>query len=53
MKKLLIILMLGAGFVTTASALDDTDNVLNQCLLDASSITNAINLTFPINYIVE
>ena len=43
MKKLLVTLLLGAGFVTTASALDGTENLLNQCLLDASSITNAIN----------
>ena len=47
MKNLLVILMLGAGFVTTASALDDINNISDQCILDASNITNAMYQNVP------
>ena len=46
MKKILVILMLGAGFVTVASAderLDCPNNPSNQCCIDVSSIQSAIN----------
>ena len=44
MKKLLVILMLGAGFVTTASAdpRNCLPNALNQCCIDVSNIQSAI-----------
>ena len=45
MKKLLVILMLGAGFVTIASA--DPHNCLrgdtNKCCIDVVNVQNAIN----------
>ena len=47
MKKLLVILMSVTLFVTTASALDDINNISNQCRLDASNITNAIYQNVP------
>ena len=46
MKKLLVILMLGAGFVTVASAdepLDCTTNPTNQCCVDSSNLLDTIN----------
>ena len=45
MKTLLVILMLGAGLVTVASAdqlLDCTNNNLNKCCIDVHSIQSAI-----------
>ena len=44
MKKLLVILMLGAGFVTVASAdpRNCLPNDLNQCCIDVYSIYSAI-----------
>ena len=49
MKKLLVILMLGAGFVTTASAgpRNCLPNDLNQCCIDVSNIQSAINQNSP------
>ena len=46
MKKLLVILMVGAGFVTVASALEPLDcntNTTNQCCIDLHSIVSALN----------
>ena len=46
MKKLLVILMLGAGLVTVASAdnsLDCTNNTTNLCCIDVASIQSAIS----------
>ena len=46
MKKLLVILMLGAGFVTTASAntpLICSTNPTNQCCVDEVNVQNKID----------
>ena len=46
MKKILVMLMLGAGFVTVTSALeplDCTKTTTNQCCVDVHSIESAIN----------
>ena len=49
MKKLLVILMLGAGFVTVASADNSrdctTDTTNNQCCVDVSALQSAFNQT--------
>ena len=48
MEKILVILMLGAGFVTVASAtepLDCTTNPTNQCCDDSLNLGIAINIT--------
>ena len=45
MKKILVILLLGAGFVTVASAntpLDCTNNTTNPCCVDVQNINQII-----------